>query len=337
MARQTARVLALTDEARVIESHGARSPQWNERRLTPLSVPAFDPKVTPISTRSFPAPLPPRGKRRRGWTLLLVPPAVSAAVRTYEIRGWQVRLVAAAVLPLLGAAFIGGAFSGTRSGSEEFAMISAKLAEAEHRLVALGDTLRAVQIMASLAPAAPSPASAPSIKFGRRPSVVAGEPPRPAAGVILPVDGRISSVYSLRRRHPILRIHRPHRGIDIVAPSGTSISAPAGGRVSMVERNFSFGLVVEIDHPNGIRTRYAHLRSALVSVGDHITRGMTIATVGSTGLSNGPHLHYEVSLNGKTVNPLRYVFVAPVIEMLAPQAPAASEVQDSTAKETPVM
>lgn len=297
-----------------------------------MSVPAFDPKVTPISSRAFPAPLPPRVKRHKGWTLLLVPPAVSAAVRTFEIRTWQVRLVAAAILPMLGAAFIGGAFLGTRSGSEESAMISAKLVETEHRLVALGDTLRAMQIMATLTPVAPPATFAPSTKSGRRTSV-AWEPPRPAAGVILPVDGRISSVYSLRRRHPILRIRRPHRGIDIVAPSGTSISAPAGGRVTLVERNFSFGLVVEIDHPNGIRTRYAHLRSALVSVGDQITRGMTIATVGSTGLSSGPHLHYEVSLNGRTINPLKYVFAAPVVELVVPPAPAASEVQDSTMEE----
>ena len=316
----------------MIDSHAGRGAQRNDRRLTPLSVPAFDPKVTPISTRAFPAPLPPRGKRHRGWTLLLVPPAVSAAVRTFEIRTWQVRLVTAAILPMLGAAFIGGAFLGTRSGSEESAMISAKLVETEHHLVALGDTLRALQIMAALTPVSPSPASAPSAKSGRRTSV-AWEPPRPAAGVILPVEGRISSVYSLSRRHPILRIRRAHRGIDIVAPSGTSVSAPASGRVSLVERNFSFGLVVEIDHPNGIRTRYAHLRSTLVSVGERIARGMTIATVGSTGLSSGPHLHYEVSLNGKTVNPLKYVFAAPVVEMVVPQAPAASEVQDSLVEE----
>ncbi len=294
-----------------------------------MSVPAFDPMVTPISTRAFPAPPPSRGKRHHGWTILLVPPAVSAAVRTYEIRSWHVRLVAGAILPMLCAAFIGGAFLGTRSGSEESAMVSARLVEAEHRLVALDDTLRAVPIMATLPPAAPSPATVRSTKAGRRPSVP-WEPPRPAAGVILPVDGRVSSVFSLRRRHPILRIRRPHRGIDIVAPSGASIAAPAGGRVSLVERNFSFGLVVEIDHPNGIRTRYAHLRSALVSVGEQITRGMTIATVGSTGLSSGPHLHYEVSLNGKAVNPLRYVFAAPAVETVEPQAPAVSEVQDST-------
>ena len=298
-----------------------------------MSVPAFDPKITPISTRALPAPLPTRGKRHRGWTLLLVPPSVSSAVRTFEIRSWQVRLLTAAIVPMLGAAFIGGAFLGTQSGSEESAMISAKLVETEHRLVAVEDTLRAVQIMSSLASATPSSA-APSTRSNRRPSA-AWEPPRPAAGVILPLDGRISSIYSLRRRHPILRIRRAHRGIDIVAPSGTSISAPAGGRVTAVERDFSFGLVVEIDHSNGIRTRYAHLRSSLVSVGDQVTRGTTIATVGSTGLSTGPHLHYEVSLNGKTVNPLKYVFPAPVVEIVAPQSPPASEAQDSTVEEGP--
>lgn len=315
------------------DSHGVRTTPRSDRRLTPVSIPAFDPKVTPISTRAFPAPLPPRGKRHRGWTLLLVPPAVSAAVRTYEIRNWQVRLVAGAIVPMLCAAFIWGAFLATRSGSEESAIISAKLAETEHQLASLEDTLRAMQIMATLAPAAPSPASVPTARSGRR-STVAWEPPKPAAGVILPVDGRISSVYSLRRRHPILRIRRAHRGVDIVAPSGTSIFAPAVGRVSLVERNFSFGLVVEIDHANGIRTRYAHLRSARVSVGDQVARGMTIATVGSTGLSSGPHLHYEVSLNGKTVNPLKYVFAAPAVEVVAPSSPA-SEVRDSTVEEGP--
>ena len=75
---------------------------------------------------------------------------------------------------------------------------------------------------------------------------------------------------------------------------------------------FQFGLIVEITHPNGIVTRYAHCRMAMVRTGDKVERGTMIATVGSSGLTTGPHLHYEVWRNGNAIDPLRFRFVAPV-------------------------
>jgi murein DD-endopeptidase MepM/ murein hydrolase activator NlpD len=122
----------------------------------------------------------------------------------------------------------------------------------------------------------------------------------------LPVIGRVASGFSRSRRHPILHIRRPHLGVDVAAPTGTPISAPAAGRVRFVGRKFGFGLVVEIQHDNRIVTRYAHLKKAMVAVGDQVVRGALIATVGRSGITTGPHLHYEVLVRGRQVDPLRF-------------------------------
>jgi murein DD-endopeptidase MepM/ murein hydrolase activator NlpD len=125
------------------------------------------------------------------------------------------------------------------------------------------------------------------------------------------VIGAIASRFSRARRHPILHIIRPHLGVDVAAARGTRVVAPAPGRVSFVGRKFGFGLVVEIDHGSGVVTRYAHCGTALVSEGAHVERGMPIATVGMSGLSTGPHLHYEVLVHGRQVDPLRFKLPQP--------------------------
>jgi murein DD-endopeptidase MepM/ murein hydrolase activator NlpD len=89
----------------------------------------------------------------------------------------------------------------------------------------------------------------------------------------LPVTGSISSDFSSSRRHPLLGITRPHLGLDITAPRGSRISAPAAGRVSFVGWRFSFGADVEITHPDGIVTRYAHCRLALVKTATRCNAG----------------------------------------------------------------
>ena len=122
----------------------------------------------------------------------------------------------------------------------------------------------------------------------------------------LPVIGAIVSGFSRARTHPLLHITRPHLGVDVSAPAGTPISAPAAGRVSFVGRKFAFGLTVEIEHANGVVTRYAHLRSADVTEGEPVVRGALIGKVGSSGLTTGPHLHYETIVNGRPVDPLRF-------------------------------
>lgn len=124
---------------------------------------------------------------------------------------------------------------------------------------------------------------------------------------ILPTAGWLSSQFSKSRFHPILHENRPHEGIDVTAPTGTPIVAPAAGRVVFAGNDKGYGLTVEIDHGNGIRTRFAHCSRLAVRVGQQVTRNQLIAAVGSTGLSTAPHLHYEIHVNGKPVDPLTYV------------------------------
>jgi len=124
---------------------------------------------------------------------------------------------------------------------------------------------------------------------------------------ILPTAGWLSSQFTRSRFHPILHENRPHEGIDVTAPTGTPIVAPAAGKVVRAGMEGGFGLVVEIDHGNGIRTKFAHCSRIAVRVGQQVTRNQLIAAVGSTGLSTAPHLHYEIHVNGKPVDPLTYV------------------------------
>jgi hypothetical protein len=124
---------------------------------------------------------------------------------------------------------------------------------------------------------------------------------------IMPTAGWLSSTFKRSRFHPILHISRPHEGIDVSAPMGAPIVAPAAGVVVRVGREAGYGLVLEIDHGNGIETKYAHCSRVMVRRGQRVKRGQEIATVGNSGLSTGPHLHYEIHINGKVVDPLTYV------------------------------
>lgn len=123
---------------------------------------------------------------------------------------------------------------------------------------------------------------------------------------IIPTSGYITSVFSRNRKHPILDISRPHEGIDITAPAGTPIRAAAKGRIRFVGRDGDYGLAIEIDHGYGVVTRYAHTSKTLVRRGQLVSRGDTIGLVGQTGLAVGPHLHYEVLVNGRATNPRQY-------------------------------
>lgn len=125
---------------------------------------------------------------------------------------------------------------------------------------------------------------------------------------IAPSDGHLSSLFSRNRRHPVLRITRPHKGIDIAAPVGEPILAPAKGHVRFSgNKPGGYGNVVEIDHGYGYVTRFAHASKLLAKKGQQVERGEAIAEVGATGLVSGPHLHYEVEINGKPVDPLNFI------------------------------
>lgn len=124
---------------------------------------------------------------------------------------------------------------------------------------------------------------------------------------IMPTSGWLSSEFAKSRFHPILHENRPHNGIDLTAEVGTPIVAPAAGVVAYAGWDQGFGRVVEIDHGHGIRTRFAHCARLDVRRGQRVTRGQLIAAVGNSGLTTSPHLHYEIHVNGRPVDPLTFV------------------------------
>lgn len=127
---------------------------------------------------------------------------------------------------------------------------------------------------------------------------------------IVPVRGRLTSGYGYRR-HPVGGSRRFHRGIDIGAPYGRRVSAAADGVISKVSRSYSYGRYIIVDHAQGYSTLYAHLSKQLVATGQKVDQGQAIGEVGSTGVSTGPHLHFEVRRAGQSLNPSSFVTVKP--------------------------
>ena len=118
--------------------------------------------------------------------------------------------------------------------------------------------------------------------------------------------GRISSYFG-RRKSPTAGASSYHKGLDIATPTGSAVYASSGGVVTSAGWNGGYGYAVVIRHPDGHSTRYGHLSKILVSVGQSVSQGQTIARSGSTGVSTGPHLHFEVIENGTQVDPLRFL------------------------------
>ena len=117
---------------------------------------------------------------------------------------------------------------------------------------------------------------------------------------------RFGSSFGIRY-HPILKVIRPHEGIDLTAPRGTNIYATADGTILQAGyRAGGFGKKILVDHGHGYRTLYGHCHEVLVEPGQKVKRGEVIGIVGSTGLSRSPHLHYEVHVNGRPVDPINY-------------------------------
>jgi murein DD-endopeptidase MepM/ murein hydrolase activator NlpD len=130
---------------------------------------------------------------------------------------------------------------------------------------------------------------------------------------IMPTQGWLSSAFSSMRVHPILHMARPHEGIDVSAPMGSPIEAPAAGVVTDAGWETGYGNTITIDHGFGIVTKFAHASKLLVKNGQRVSRGQRIALVGNSGLATGPHLHYEVHVNGRAVDPLKYVLPEGVV------------------------
>jgi murein DD-endopeptidase MepM/ murein hydrolase activator NlpD len=131
---------------------------------------------------------------------------------------------------------------------------------------------------------------------------------------IMPTTGWLTSAFSSMREHPILHILRPHEGIDVTAPMGAPIQSPAAGRVIKTGWEAGYGNVIVIDHGFGLTTKFAHCSKVEARTGQVVKRSEVIAYVGNTGLATGPHLHYEVHVNGKPVDPLRYVLPDVVVD-----------------------
>lgn len=119
--------------------------------------------------------------------------------------------------------------------------------------------------------------------------------------------GWLSSYYGMRK-DPFHGRPSMHKGIDFAGKEDGEIIATASGVVSWADDRYGYGQLIEINHGDGLKTRYGHNKDLLVNVGDVVTKGQVIARMGSTGRSTGPHVHYEILLNNKQINPLKFVY-----------------------------
>jgi murein DD-endopeptidase MepM/ murein hydrolase activator NlpD len=123
--------------------------------------------------------------------------------------------------------------------------------------------------------------------------------------------GKINNEFGFRRNPFGGRTYEFHAGMDIDGERGDLVVAPANGTITEAGWKGGYGNMVEIDHGNGLKTRYGHLSKIGVEIGDQVTRGALIAFIGSTGRSTGPHLHYELRFNDKPINPRRFLPAEP--------------------------
>ena len=296
---------------------------------TPPTTPALAPDAPPTVDRRRPS-VP---SADRPYRILVVPPTPGDKTRAYYVARWQAMC---AVLGAVAVVFVAGASIATVVGSfrtQQFDASAAELEALRGQLIAVGDSLsitRAALADVSSAPDSVAGAAANSsaisrartrAALARRAAALRAGNTGVANGVSvegLPVIGAIASGFSWARRHPMLHVVRPHLGLDVAARRGTRITAPAAGRVRFVGRSFAFGNMIEIDHDGGIMTRYAHLGLSLVKKGDVVVRGTPIGTVGSSGLTTGPHLHYEILRNDRQVDPLRFRFPTAPVDTVVP-------------------
>jgi murein DD-endopeptidase MepM/ murein hydrolase activator NlpD len=129
---------------------------------------------------------------------------------------------------------------------------------------------------------------------------------------IWPTDGRLTSTFGWRL-HPVLGINMFHEGLDIANKAWTPVYATADGKVKFRGVRDDYGNAIILQHGNNLETLYGHLNKILISQGDIVRRGQLIGYMGNTGRSTGPHLHYEVHIDGRLANPLSYILPADII------------------------
>ncbi|MDQ3515850.1 MAG: M23 family metallopeptidase [Gemmatimonadota bacterium] len=221
-----------------------------------------------------------RRERRRAWTLILVPPRPGARTRQLTIRARTVGVLGSVLFVV-----VASAATWTRETTFIAASSAGKLAESQRMVVGLLDSVDALGALVAQERAARLP-------------------PR---NMVMPVSGRISSRFATSRMHPILDIFRAHKGVDVAAPHGTRIIAPAAGRVRYVGWRVGYGLTIELEHSGGVVSRLAHCGKSLVKVGQRVALGTPVATVGATGVATGPHVHFEVLTLGRSVDPIKFL------------------------------
>ena len=230
------------------------------------------------------------------WTLIIVPPTATSSTRRV---GFKMRWFRMAAMLLLTVATLSWVWVAAEDRMRE--SIAERLAAEQQTTLALRDTLASMR-NASLA------------------ERIRKSPP---ADMMMPVHAEITSSFSRSRFHPILQIFRAHKGVDLGAPMGTRIQAPAAGTVVSAGWRIGYGLVIELAHTGGVVTRYAHCRTALVKAGDRVEKGQAIGLVGASGLATAPHLHFELLVKGKQVDPVKFIAASHLIpDLSAPAVPA---------------
>jgi murein DD-endopeptidase MepM/ murein hydrolase activator NlpD len=225
--------------------------------------------------------------------------SLADTITTISQRDARIRVLAnlEPIDPQVQAAGIGGPAGASDVNLSGLTGIARRTAEVR---VDLGALIRRANLLASSFKEAADSLSLHTARLAATPS-------------IMPTQGWLSSAFSAMRNHPILHLARPHEGIDVSAPMGSPIEAPAAGVVTDAGWETGYGNTITINHGFGIVTKFAHASKLLVKTGQRVSRGQRIALVGNSGLATGPHLHYEVHVNGKPVDPLKYVLPEGVV------------------------
>ncbi|MGI4877814.1 MAG: M23 family metallopeptidase, partial [Janthinobacterium lividum] len=175
---------------------------------------------------------------------------------------------------------------------------------------ATGETETGGLLYAALRPASGAPVELMRWTYGGKPMFFRANGESAKKGLMrTPVDGAHETSGFGMRFHPILGFSRLHQGVDFGAPMGSPIMAAAAGKVTFAGWHGGHGNYIQLLHRPGLMTAYAHMSRFAVKAGTNVAQGQVIGYVGSTGLSTGPHLHYEVWINQQPVNPLDVKFL----------------------------